>query len=71
MICGTKAEFAVKGTSDFYCEGCAADSFGDIACVVRVEEEARRLKEAVDEVLDQMEDAKKHADAQENEETED
>lgn len=47
-ICSTEAQFAVKGTSDFYCGSCAEESFGDIALLVAIEEQAKQMKEAVD-----------------------
>ncbi len=45
IICDeAEAIYCIKGTSDFYCEACAIDNFGDIALLVKVEDEAQRLK---------------------------
>lgn len=52
MICdGAEAAYCIKGTSDFYCEACAVDSFGDVALLVKVEDEAKRLKDIIDDKL--------------------
>lgn len=52
MICDeAEAAYCIKGTSDFYCEACAVDSFGDIALLVKVEDEAKRLKDLIDDKL--------------------
>jgi len=49
IICGkTEATYCIKGTSDFYCEACAIDNFGDIALLVKVEDEAQRLKDVIE-----------------------
>ena len=48
LICSSEAQFAVKGTSDFYCGTCAEEHFGDIALLVAIEEQAKQMKEAVD-----------------------
>ncbi len=50
LICNSAAEFCIKGTSDYYCKECAFDQFGDLAYLVKVEDEAKRLKEAIDVV---------------------
>jgi hypothetical protein len=47
IICGEEAEFCIKGTSDYYCKGCAEEHFGDINVLQKVEEEAKRLKEFI------------------------
>ncbi len=49
LICTKDAVFCIKGTSDCYCEPCAQEQFGDITYLVKVEDEARRLKEAIEE----------------------
>ena len=50
LICNAVAEFCIKGTSDYYCKECAFDQFGDLAYLVKVEDEAQRLKETVEAV---------------------
>jgi hypothetical protein len=47
VICGGEAEFCIKGTSDYYCKGCAEEHFDDIGVLQKVEEEAQRLKEFI------------------------
>ena len=48
LICNTAAEFCIKGTSDYYCKECAFDQFGDLAYLVKVEDEAKRLQEVIE-----------------------
>ncbi len=52
IVCGADAEFKIKDTSDYYCQSCAEENFGDIALLIRVEGEAQRLKKVNDEALD-------------------
>ncbi|MFO8016072.1 MAG: hypothetical protein R6U32_03135 [Candidatus Woesearchaeota archaeon] len=56
IICGDKAEFCIKGSSEFYCRECAEEQFGDINMLVKVEEEAQKLKRLVDEKVNADED---------------
>ena len=44
IICGKEAEYCVKNCSDYYCDDCAEEQFGDVGCLLKVEEEARKLK---------------------------
>ena len=52
MICGGEAKFSIKGTSDFYCEECAEESFSDLSLLQKVEEEAQKLKEIIQKKID-------------------
>jgi len=47
-ICGKEANFCIKDSSDFYCEECAEDLFDDLSCLVKAEEQASALKDALD-----------------------
>ncbi len=49
IICGSDAKFCIKNSSEFYCQDCAEESFGDISMLMKVEEEADRLKAAIEE----------------------
>jgi hypothetical protein len=51
IICGQEAKHQVKGTNNYYCDECADTLFGDPSLLVRVEEEARKLKALVDNKL--------------------
>jgi hypothetical protein len=53
IICDAPAEFCIKDSSECYCSACAKDQFDDISYLVKVEEEAQKLKEAVIEKLDE------------------
>lgn len=64
-ICGEEAKLKIKNSSDYYCEECAIDSFGDISVLVSVEEDAKKLKAVVDEKAKQGNDE----DADETQET--
>ncbi len=49
--CSEEAKFKIKNTSEYYCEDCALEEFGDLALLVNVEEEAQQLKEFVGKQL--------------------
>lgn len=49
IICGGEADYRIKDTSDFYCHDCAEENFADITLLVKVEEQAKKLKALVDE----------------------
>ncbi len=51
IICHQEATFQIKDTSDYYCPECAEDNFADLSVLVKVEEEAQRLKELIKEKL--------------------
>ncbi len=51
IICEAEAAYVIKGTSDFYCHACALDQFGDITVLVKVEDDAKRLKDLIDKSL--------------------
>jgi hypothetical protein len=48
IICEEEATLCIKDTSDYYCEECAKDSFSDISYLIKVEEQAKALKQIVD-----------------------
>jgi len=47
IICEKEAKYEVKGGNGFYCEECAEENFGDVSYLVKMEEEAQRLKIAI------------------------
>jgi len=49
ILCGEPAEYCVKGSSECYCKECAENQFGDVDYLVKVEEEAKKLKRFVEE----------------------
>jgi hypothetical protein len=52
IICNEKAVFAIKGTSDFYCENCAEENFDDLTCLEKIKEhEGALLDDAENEEL--------------------
>ena len=53
ILCDAEAEFRIKDTSDYYCKDCAEDSFADISVLVKVEEEAQRLKNVIETRIDE------------------
>ena len=56
IVCGADAEFKIKDSSDYYCTECAEDNFADLSLLVKVEEEAKRLKAAIEEQLGETND---------------
>jgi len=55
IICDDKAEYRIKDTSDFYCRECAEGNFADLQMLLKLEEEAQRLKEMLNEKLKEQE----------------
>jgi hypothetical protein len=56
IICGEGAEFKIKDSNEFYCADCAKEHFSDISFLVKVEEEAQKLKEVIKERMGNEED---------------
>lgn len=52
IICGAEAKYAIKGTSDYYCEECAEENFSDISLLQKVEDKAKEGPEILDEDSD-------------------
>lgn len=48
IVCDGEAVYKIKDTSDYYCQECAQENFADLSLLVKVEEEAQRLKEFVE-----------------------
>jgi hypothetical protein len=44
IICTKPAVYRIKDTPDFYCDECAEENFGDVSMLIKVEEEAQKLK---------------------------
>ena len=47
-ICDDPAEFCIKNSSECYCKECAEEHFSDVSLLIKVEEQAKRIKELVD-----------------------
>jgi hypothetical protein len=51
IICDKEAIYKIKDNPDFYCQECAEENFSDLDLLVKVEEEAQRLKAALKEKM--------------------
>ncbi len=49
IVCDMEAAYKIKDTSDYYCQECALEHFSDLNLLLKVEEEAQRLKQLVEE----------------------
>lgn len=58
-ICGEKAEYLVKGTSDYYCQECAEEYFADIKMLQTVEEQAKQIKKMIEEAGENLDEDEK------------
>lgn len=56
IICNDPATLKIKDTPDYYCQSCAEENFADLSMLVKVEEEAQKLKEFVKEKISQNTD---------------
>lgn len=72
IICNNPAVYQIKNTSDYYCPDCAEENFADISILVKVEDEAKRLKALVDsklgDILSEDEEEEKEETEEETEE---
>ncbi|MEK6900502.1 MAG: hypothetical protein AABX05_05240 [Nanoarchaeota archaeon] len=55
VVCDAEAAYKIKDTSDYYCEECAKDNFADVSLLVKVEAEAQRLKQFLEEKMEEEE----------------
>ena len=53
IVCGKEAKYCIKATSDYYCEECAKECFGDLSYLHKVEEQAKKLKKLIDEKVEE------------------
>ena len=51
IVCNEVAEYKIKDTPDFYCHECATENFADLSLLLRLDEEAYKLNEAIKERL--------------------
>ena len=56
IVCDAEATYKIKDTSDYYCPECAQENFADLSLLVKVEEEAQRLKSFVEQKENKSED---------------
>jgi hypothetical protein len=49
IVCDAEAAYKIKDTSDYYCQECAQENFADLSLLVKLEEEAQRLKEFIEQ----------------------
>ncbi len=57
IICDEIATFKIKDTPDYYCQTCAEENFADLTVLMKVEEEAQKLKAYVKEKVAGGEDS--------------
>lgn len=56
IVCNVEAAYKIKDTSDYYCQECAQENFADLSLLVKVEEEAQRLKAFVEQKEKEVKD---------------
>ena len=56
IICEAAAKYVIKNSTDFYCTSCATDYFADLDMLCKVEDEAQKLKEFLNEKVTLDED---------------
>jgi len=54
IICQEEAVYKIKDNPDYYCQECAEENFADLSLLVRLEEEAQRLKYFLKEKMDDL-----------------
>ena len=56
VVCDAEATYKIKDTSDYYCQECAQENFADLTLLVKVEEEAQRLKILIEQKQKELQD---------------
>jgi len=51
VICGEDAKYKVKDTTNYYCEECAIEYFGDITLLVKLEPDVVKIKEIIEKKI--------------------
>jgi hypothetical protein len=51
IICDEEAILKIKDTPDYYCQECAEENFADLSMLIKVEEEAQKLKQFLKEKI--------------------
>ncbi|MBN2567591.1 hypothetical protein JXB02_05920 [Candidatus Woesearchaeota archaeon] len=54
IICGQPAEYAIKDSSEFYCQDCAHEHFSDLEMLQKVETQAQTLKAMIKKKVDDV-----------------
>ena len=47
-ICEEPAVYQIKGTANYYCKKCAKELFNDTKLLLKIEEEAKKLKKFIE-----------------------
>ncbi len=53
IVCYKEAEYKIKDTSDYYCNFCAEENFSDVGLLIKLEEQARQLKQFLRERMEE------------------
>lgn len=52
IICNEVAVFCIKDSSECYCEECAKEYFADISVLQKIEDEAQKVKDFINEKIE-------------------
>jgi hypothetical protein len=58
IVCNEVATYKIKDTSDYYCQECAEENFSGVDLLIKVEDEALRLKQFIKERLENEQNGK-------------
>jgi hypothetical protein len=64
ILCEDAANLAIKATADYYCKECAEEQFGDLDCLVSIQE----IHSPVEDAINQFEEVKDVVKAQREQE---
>ncbi len=56
IVCDDEAKFKIKDSSDYYCQECAEENFNALDLLIKLDEEAQRLKEFLNTKLSPQEE---------------
>ena len=45
IVCDDEAKYKIKDSSDYYCQECAEENFNALDLLLKLDEEAQRLKD--------------------------
>ena len=63
IVCSEQeAQYKIKDTPDYYCQECAEENFADLTMLIKVEEEAQKLKQFLKEKMEGISDSEEELD---------
>lgn len=66
LVCGEDAKYQIAGTNNYYCLECATELFHELSYLKRVDSEAKLLKKAIDNKINNIDDEENKTEKKDN-----